>query len=73
MSAFGSIADIAAALPNVRSTPKADITENRRDVRFVPKADLGSRKTLVDHFVSDGPQTCRNDKTQRLRCFKIEG
>jgi hypothetical protein len=30
---FGSLADIAAALPNVALPPKADITEQRRHVR----------------------------------------
>jgi hypothetical protein len=39
---FGSLADIAAALPNVALPPKADLTDHRCHVRFVPEADITS-------------------------------
>ena len=36
---FGSKADIAARLVNVRFTPNSDTDQRGRDVCFVPKAD----------------------------------
>jgi hypothetical protein len=45
---FGSLADIAAALPNVRFTPKADVTDRSRPVRLVPTAI--SERTDVGRF-----------------------
>jgi len=43
---FGSLADIAAAFPNVRSTPESGHRQRRRHVRFVPKADIPARPTI---------------------------